>query len=266
MAQTPSPTPTLQPTFTPPPTTAPTPGPTITVPEGLLTVTHAAAPNYVFAYDPAIWTVNDAADGTRDFLVNRNDVQCKVNLAAPPPEADVVTYYPEILGRRGWLVQQDAENTYYSHQNLTVQLLLNEDADCLAFQKTLLGDVYSLAEMNGAPAATPAVVPTQRPTPEGFVCQGALPPRLEEGDRVLVVAGFLWLRSEARVADETELKLFTRYPPAEIKISGAPVCVDKTVFFPVTVREFGPLGQILAGWMAESGNQVYFLDQWYLGW
>lgn len=260
------PTVAAQPTFTPPPTSSPTPGPTISVPEGLETISHATQPNFVFAYDPALWRVNDAVDPTRDFLVNRNQAQCRVNIAPQPAAESLVTYYPDYLGRRGWLVQQDLDNTYLTHKDLTVQLLYNENADCLAFQEDLLAGVYSLAELSGAPAATPVSTPTAQPTPGGFVCEGALPPRLEQGDRVLIITGALWLRSEARVDEETERQLFTQFAPAEITISGDPVCVDGVVYFPVSVQEFGPTGELLTGWMAESGNQTYYLDVWYLGW
>lgn len=266
LEQTPEPTATEMPTFTPPPTFSPTPGPTITVPEGLETVSHASAPGFIFSYDPALWRVNDAVDPTRDFLVNRNQAQCKVNIAPAPAAENLVTYYPEYLGRRGWLVQQDLDNTYLTHKDLTVQLLFNENADCLAFQEDLLAGVYSQAELSGAPAATPVATPTVRPTPGGFVCQGALPPRLEQGDRVLIITGALWLRSEARVDEETQLQLFTQSTPAEITVTGDPVCVEGVVYFPVSVQEFGPTGELLTGWMAESGNQTYYLDVWYLGW
>lgn len=266
LQQTPEPTATEQPTFTPPPTQSPTAGPTISVPEGLETVSHATAPNFVFAYDPALWSVADAVDSTRDFLVNRNSAQCKVNIAPAPAPENLVTYYPQYIGRRGWLTQQDAENTYLTHKDLTVQLLYNENADCLAFQEDLLQGVYSLAELSGAPAATAVATPTLRPTPDGFVCQGALPPRLQQGDRAQIITGALWLRSEARVDEETELQLFTLHAPAEITVTGDPVCVEGAVYFPVSVQEFGPTGQLLSGWMAESGNQTYYLDVWYLGW
>lgn len=266
LEQTPEATATEQPTFTPPPTQSPTPGPTIAVPEGLETVSHASAPDFIFSYDPALWKVNDAVDPTRDFLVNRNQAQCKVNIAPAPAPEKLVTYYPEYIGRRGWLTQQDKASTYLTHRDLTVQLLYNENADCLAFQKDLLAGVYSLAELSGAPAATPVATPTLRPTPGNFVCKGALPPRLEQGDRVLIITGALWLRSEARVDEKTQLQLFTQFAPAEITVSGAPVCVEGVVYFPVNVQEFGPTGKLLNGWMAESGNETYYLDVWYLGW
>ncbi len=132
MAQEPQATATLLPTSTPPPTIQPTPGPTITVPEGLVTVTHASAPGFTFAYDPALWRVGESVDPTKDFLVNRLSAQCKINLASAPAEDNLVTYYPRAVGRRGWLVRQDTDNTFYTHQDLTVQLLFNENADCLA--------------------------------------------------------------------------------------------------------------------------------------
>ena len=110
------------------------------------------------------------------FPVNRNSAQCKVNISPAPVPENLVTYYPQYIGRRGWLTQQDAENTYLTHKDLTVQLLYNENADCLAFQEDLLQGVYSLAELSGAPAATAVATPTLRPTPGDFVCQGALPP------------------------------------------------------------------------------------------
>lgn len=266
LQETPPPTPTVAPTFTSQPTLTPTAGPTISVPEGLETVSHATAPNFVFAYDPELWRVNDAVDPTQDFLVNRNQAQCKVNIAPAPAPETLFTYFPDYVGRRGWLVQQDADNTFYQHQDLTVQLLFNENDDCLAFQEDLLQSVYSLGELSGAPAATPIATPTLRPTADGFVCEGALPPRLEQGDRVLIITGALWLRSEARVDEETELQLFTQFAPAEFTVTGDPVCVEGVVYFPVSVQEFGPTGELLTGWMAESGNQVYYLDVWYLGW
>ncbi len=120
--------------------------------------------------------------------------------------------------------------------------------------------------MSGAPAATPIATPTQLPTPTGFSCAGALPPRLQKGDRALMVTPFLWLRSAAEVTEDTEVKLYTQNGAAEITITGDPICLDKAIFFPVAVRQFGPLGQTITGFMAESGNQTYYLDRWYLGW
>jgi len=248
------------------PTIQPTPGPTITVPEGLETVSHASAPGYTFAYDPDLWRVGDAVDPTKDFLLNRLAAQCKINLGTAPAEENLLTYYPRAVGRRGWLVRQDADNTFYTHQDLTVQLLYNENADCLAAQEALLANLFSVQELSGAPAATAIATPTQLPTPEGFVCDGALPPRLQKGDRALMVTPFLWLRSEAKVAEETEVKLYTQNGAAEITITGDPICLDKAIFYPVAVRAFGPLGQTITGFMAESGNQVYYLEPWYLGW
>lgn len=265
-SQQPEPTVTLLPSATPPPTTVPTPGPTIAVPTGLVTVTHASAPGYFFAYDPALWRVGESVDPTKDFLLNRLAAQCKINIGAAPPEEKLVTYFPKAIGRRGWLVRQDAENTFYTHQNLTVQLLFNENADCLAAQETLLTNLFSLEEISGAPAATPIATPTQLPTPAGFNCPGALPPRLQNGDRAQMVTPYLWLRSDSRVAEETQVKLYVQNGAAEITITGDPICVDKGVFYPVAVREFGPLGQTITGFMAESGSQTYYLGPWYLGW
>ncbi len=266
LQQIPKATATEIPTATLVPTLSPTPGPTISVPEELETITHALSPTFVLAYDPNLWRLEDAVDPSMDFLVNRNMAQCKVNIATQPLSENLVTYYPELIGRRGWLVQQDTENTYYTHQDLTVKLIYNENADCLAFQRELLSTVYSLEEVSGAPASTPVATPTIRPTPDGFVCEGALPPRLESGDRVMIVTAALWLRSEARIDEETQLKLLPLNIPAEITVTGEQVCVDGTIFYPVTVQEFVVGAEPVTGWVAESGNNVYYLDIWYLGW
>ena len=90
--------------------------------------------------------------------------------------------------------------------------------------------------------------------------------RLQVGDRVLIIAGTLWLRSEPRVDEETEIRFFQQYTPVEIIVTGGPECVDESVFWEVSVSELGEGGETFTGWMAENGEEIYFLDIWYLGW
>jgi hypothetical protein len=82
----------------------------------------------------------------------------------------------------------------------------------------------------------------------------------------MITAGFLWLRSEAKVDEATETKLYQQYAPAEIIITGGPVCADGFIFWEVQVTELGEGGETFTGWMAESGADAYYLDIWYLGW
>jgi hypothetical protein len=262
----PSATPTQAPSRTPSPTISPTPGPTIAVPEGVEVVQHAAAPGYVFVFDPEEWQVENAEDPATNFLVNQNIRDCTVNIAPEESPGELLQYYPRIIGRQGWLVEGYEETTFYIHEDLKLELSTPEDDDCILAQAIILADVLTEDEFNGAPARTPAVQPTERPTPEGFTCEGALPSRLRVGDRVLIVAGTLWLRSEPRVDEETEIRFFQQYTPVEIILTGGPECADESIFWEVSVSELAEGGQTFTGWMAENNTDLYFLDIWYLGW
>jgi hypothetical protein len=262
----PSPTPTIEITDTPTPTLTPTPGPTISVPEDLLTVTHESAPGYVFIIDPETWTVGSTTAPADDFLIYTDANDCTVNIAPGTPPSDLLQYYPQIIGRRSWLIEGYEENTFYLHQDLRLELSITENEDCIAAQEGVLEELLTQEEFEGAPISDVAVRPTQRPTPEEFTCEETLPSRLAIGDRVLITAGFLWLRSEANVDEATEVKLYQQYAPAEITVTSGPICADNFVFWEVTVAEFGETGETYTGWMAEAGADQYFLDIWYLGW
>lgn len=254
------------PTRSPTATLSPTPGPTITVPEDTESSQHDAAQGYVFVYDPEIWTVEDTSDIANDFLVHTGIGDCTVNIAPDTAPSELLQYYPRILGRHGWLVEGYEETDYYIHKDLKLQLSLSEDEDCILDQVDLLANVLTVDEFNGEPARTPAVQPTERPEPEGFTCEDALPSRLRVGDRVYIIAGTLWLRSEPLVDEETEIRFFQQYTPVEITLTGGPECVDESVFWEVSVSELVEGGQTFTGWMAENGGEIYFLDIWYLGW
>ena len=262
----------------PPPTTKPTdtrtstpratntPGPTLSIPEESQSILHEAAPGYVFIIDPEVWSAEEGTDPAVNFLVHNEISDCTINLASEPPPGELLQLYPRIIGRQGWLIEGYEENTFYIHQDLRLDLSINEDDDCILDQVTVLADVVTEDEFNGAPARTPAVQPTQRPAPEGFTCEDALDTRLAVGDRALIIAGTLWLRSEPRVDEETEIRFFQQYTPIEIQINNGPECVEESVFWEVTVSELGEGGETYTGWMAESGGEIYFVDVWYLGW
>jgi hypothetical protein len=257
---------TEQPTSSPTATLSPTPGPTLAIPEDVLTATHETVQGYVFVYNPEEWIVEDSSDPTADFLVYTDIADCTINIAPETAPSELLQYYPRILGPQGWLVEGYEETTYYSHQDLKLELSLSEDDDCVLAQVDLLANVITEDEYNGAPARTPAVQPTQRPVPEGFACENALDTRLRVGDRVLIIAGTLWLRSEPRVDEETEIRFFQQYTPVEIIITGGPECVEESIFWEVSVSELAEGGETFTGWMAENGGEIYFLDIWYLGW
>ena len=86
------------------------------------------------------------------------------------------------------------------------------------------------------------------------------------GDRLVITAGFLWLRDEARVDETTEIKLYQQYAPVEITVTAGPECAEGFVFWEVQLIESGEGGETYTGWMAEAGADEYFLDIWYLGW
>ena len=151
------------------------------------------------------------------------------------------------------------------HNDLRLELSITEDEDCTAAQETVLEELLTQEEYDGAPVSEAATRPTQRPTEEGFACQGTLPPRLAVGDRVFITAGFLWLRSEARVDESTEVKLYQQYAPIDITVTSGPVCADDFVFWEVTVVEPGEEGETFTGWMAEAGADLYYLDIWWTG-
>ena len=260
------PTPTQADTKTSIPSPTATPGPTITVPEGVTTTTHIEAPGYVFAFDPEVWTDDSAAVDSVNFLVHNEISGCTINLAPDSPPGELLQNYPRIIGRQGWLVEGYEETTFYIHKDLSLELSLSEDDDCILAQVDVLAGVVTEDEFGGSPARTPAVQPTQRPTPQGFTCEEALPPRLQTGDQALIIAGTLWLRSEPLVDEETEIRFFQQYSPVEIQIMDGPICVDDSIFWEVTVKENIEDGEIFTGWMAESGGEIYFLDLWYLGW
>jgi len=253
-------------TRTPTPRATDTPGPTISVPEGVSTTTHLEAPGYVFVYDPEVWVVESAETQSDDFLAHIEISNCTINLAPETPPGELIQYYPRIIGRQGWLVEGYEEITYYTHKDLKLDLSVSEDEDCILAQVTVLAELMTEDEFNGAPARTPAVQPTQRSTPQDFTCDDALPSRLQVGDRALIIAGTLWLRSEPLIDEETEIRFFQQYTPVEIQVTDGPVCVEDSVFWEVTVIEIIEGGQTYTGWMAESSGEIYFLDIWYLGW
>jgi len=256
------------PTFTLTPSATPTPGPTVAVPEGLITATHELAPGYVFIVDPEIWSVENTEGTSNAFLANQDIEDCAIGVApaTAPAEAVLLTYYPQLIAGSNWLVEGYDVSTYYIHKDLRLELSLSEDEGCIDAQQALLEDVITEAEYNGAPVSTPVVEPTRRPTLQGFTCGNALTPQLRVGDRVLIVAGFLWLREEAAVDDGNEVRLYQQYAPAEIRITEGPVCADGFVFWQVTITEFGEAGETFTGWMAESGSESYFLEEWFLDW
>lgn len=254
------------PTSSPTVTISPTPGPTIAVPEDSQTATHETAQGYVFVFTAEEWTVENSTDPAVDFLVHAEFTDCTVNIAPETAPSELLQYYPRILGPQGWLVEGYEETTYYIHKDLKLELSISEDEDCILAQVDLLANVLTADEFNGAPARPPAVLPTQGPTPDGFTCEEALPSRLQVGDRVLIIAGTLWLRSEPLVDEETEIRFFQQYTPVEILVTGGPECVDDAVFWEVSVSELGEGGETFTGWMAENGGEIYFLDIWYLGW
>ncbi|MCJ7660485.1 MAG: hypothetical protein MUO67_15160 [Anaerolineales bacterium] len=243
-----------------------TPGPTLSIPEGVTTTTHLEAQGYVFVFDPEVWVVESAETQSEDFLVHKEISNCTINLAPETPPGELLQYYPRILGRQGWLVEGYEEITYYTHKDLKLDLSVSEDEDCILAQVTVLAEVITEDEFDGAPARPPAVQPTQRSTPQGFTCDDALPSRLQVGDRALIIAGTLWLRSEPLIDEETEIRFFQQYTPVEIQVTDGPVCAEDSVFWEVTVTEIFEGGQTYTGWMAESSGEIYFLDIWYLGW
>lgn len=254
------------PTLSPTVTISPTPGPTIAVPEDSLTATHETVQGYVFVFNPEEWTVEDSTDPAVDFMVHTEITGCTVNIAPETAPSELLQYYPRILGPQGWLVEGYEETTFYIHKDLKLDLSLSEDEDCILAQVDLLANVLTEDEFNGEPARAPAVQPTERPTPEGFTCEQALPTRLREGDEVYIIAGTLWLRSDPLVDEETEIRFFQQYTAVEIMVTGGPECVDESVFWEVSVSELGEGGETFTGWMAENGDENYFLDIWYLGW
>jgi len=260
------PTATQAATKSPTPSATDTPGPTLSIREGVTTTAHIEAPGYVFVFDPEVWVVESTETQSEDFLVHTEIRNCTINLAPEAAPGELLQYYPRILGRQGWLVEGYENITYYTHKDLKLDLSVSEDEDCILAQVTVLADVITEAEFNGAPARTPAVQPTQRSKPQDFTCDDALPSRLQVGDRALIIAGTLWLRSEPLIDEETEIRFFQQYTPVEIQVMDGPVCVEDSVFWEVTVTEIIEGGQTYTGWMAESSGEIYFLDIWYLGW
>jgi hypothetical protein len=126
--------------------------------------------------------------------------------------------------------------------------------------------MLTLEEFSGAPTATPFIAPTPRPPVEGFTCANAPVSRLRVDDRVLIIAGSIWLRSEPRVSEDTQQSLYIQYSPEEFVITDGPVCADNFVFWKVSVKSLVNGLEIEPGWMAESGQGQYLLDVWDLGW
>jgi len=262
----PPPAPTLVPTATSAPTLTPTPGPTVSVPQGFSTSSHASYPGYVFTFDPEVWMVENTAAGSARFLQHLSIEDCEIGIAPATAYPDLLQYYPTIVGRRSWLVEGYELRTAYVHKDLRLDLSISEDEDCIPGQEAILVEMLTQDEFQGAPASTPVAAATDRPPLEGFACEGALPTRLRQGDKALISAGFLWLRSDPIVSDATEVRLFQQYAPSDINITGEAVCNEKVIFWPVSATTLGEGGETFTGWMAESSAIEYFLEVWNLDW
>ena len=262
----PTPTPTIEVIPSPTSTSTPTPGPTVSVSEDMETANHEAAPGYVFVFDPEMWTLGSTTAAAESFLIYNEVEDCTINIAPGTAPGDLLRYYPQIIDLGSWLVEGYEESDFYVHKDLRLELPISEDDDCILARETVLADVLTQDEFDGAPLSSIAVRPTQRPTPEDFVCEGTQPTRLAVGDRLVITAGFLWLRDEARVDETTEIKLYQQYAPVEITVTAGPECAEGFVFWEVQLIESGEGGETYTGWMAEAGADEYFLDIWYLGW
>lgn len=260
------------PTETPSPTIPPTPTATatryvpLTIPDESVTVTHPAAANYVFPIDPNAWQVDQSAGDDNDFLMHKIVGNCRVDIAPPGEPSELVRQYTTILGRRNWLVQEYAENAYYSQSDVRLDLTGFDDEDCIDEQQALLEGLLSVSEFDGGPPATQVVEPTFRPPIDNFTCEGGLPPRLRSGDRAVIDAAFLWLRKEPETDETTEIKLYPQYGPVTIIVQGGPVCAESIVYWQVEVTELAGDREVYTGWMAESDGENYLLGVWNQNW
>jgi hypothetical protein len=265
---------TLPPTSTPilptateiPPTATPTTWATVVIPTNTITLTQPAAPGFVFLVDPNLWTEDRTTGDPKQFLAHKDYEDCRVDIASILGNPTPLRYYPRQLGARYWLVSEYAQNAIYQIPDLALNLTGFLDENCFADQETVLEDVITLSAYRGGPPSTPVPTPTRRPPMTDFDCQGALPPRLSIGDNALVTAGFLWLRTDPRVAQSTEIRIFQQYAPVTIKVTAGPQCVKPYVYWQVEVTDTFGTPQIYTGWMAESDGNEYLLDVWYLGW
>jgi hypothetical protein len=265
---------TLPPTSTPvpptateiPPTATPTTWATVVIPTDTITLTQAAAPGYVFIVDPNRWTEDRTTGDPNEFLAHKNLKDCRVDIAPTQGNPTPLRDYPRQLGTRYWLVSEYTQTAIYQLPDLALNLSGFLDENCFTDQEKILEDVITRSAYFGGPPSTPVPTPTRRPPMANFDCQGALPPRLNVGDNALITAGFLWLRTDPRVAQSTEIRIFQQYAPVTIKITSGPQCVKPYVYWEVEVNDVTGTPQTFTGWMAESDGKEYFLDVWYLGW
>lgn len=263
----PSSTPTLRPP-TETPTLTPTVSALITVaaPQNTITATHAAAPGYVFYIDPEEWTVDNLAAISPRFLVHQDLTDCRIDIVPAQTEETPTRLYPQIIGRRSWLVSEYPNRRRYAQLDLGVEMRGFDNEACRAYQQIVLEDVLTTQEAVGGLVVSPLLTPTPRPAISGFTCPGSLPVRLRPGDRALLTAEFLWLRKEPRQLSATEVRLFPQYAPVQIEVTSGPTCFPPYVYWEVRISGFTADSEVFTGWMAESDGADYFLDVWWLGW
>jgi len=193
-----SPTPASTPTKTVPPT--------LTVASGLVAVEHPGFFNIVFQYDPALWT-NEYSEGPESkykFLGSKTLANCRLD-AVPPmgmPQPDQIRL--EILGGRLFRVYDYGQISVYENQSVYFHLTGADDLQCKSALESLLAQMLDAPQFYGYGAPTPFATSTPRPPLSDFECD-ALAPRLRPGDGAYIIADGLWLRSEPRLDESTEV-------------------------------------------------------------
>ena len=276
----PSPTPTLSPTSTPlPPSATPpqsasqTPGPgatqaasgtQVTPLPGMNLYTFPDVPEYAFQADPTLWKFDPS--GPTSSLSHKTISNCKVQSVLGRGIGPPQRYFYQDLGRFRWeildygstaLVNPILGNGIDGSGSYLILQGYNQ-AVCRTALETILANMLTSREAAGQIPFALFASPTPRPPIEGFSCPNTPPSRLRVGDWVSVITDGLWLRSEPRADQSTQVSKFLRYAPFMIRIIAGPVC-EKYVYWQVEVSTFGEAGTTTSGWLAEGDPQEYYI-------
>ncbi len=246
---------------------------TITLPENYSGVEHPDTSQvpYVFTFDEKIWYWAPITPWENGPLILNfalaTDSNCTIETVPPRGIGSSSRLYFQQFGSRNWLVYEySLDSALVQHQELFLDLRGRMDVDCRRAQDKFLAGVLHASEYYSGPTVTPYVTPTLRPGLEGFDCPGALPVTLRVGDIAQIIANSVWLRSEPRREEATQIKQYLQYASDAIIIEEGPVCVGGYVYWQVNAQESGEGGQSVAGWMAESNRTEYFLRVFDSGW
>ena len=271
---TPTPSPSPAPSITPTPTIVPTGTPTldpnslsslqVTAQPGLELYLHPDIPDYIFQIDPALWQKDPS--GSTSNLFHTSIDNCQIlsvpghGLGAPERQLweDYGRFRWEIMDYGSWAYVVPVLGSGVTNESSFLQLNGYDQSKCRSAEEGILSDLMTRSEALGAVPMALFQSPTPRPPLDNFSCPDTPDTRLRVGDTVAVITNGLWLRSEPRVDDSTQIRKLLRYVPYLIQITGGPVC-EQYVYWQVDVSTFGEGSETIQGWLAEGDLEEYYL-------